>query len=68
MGFILGSGQSPKEGHGNPLQYACLEYSMDRGAWWATVHKFKKPDMTEVTWQQQHTPFQLEKVLQVYGQ
>ena len=36
-GLIPGSGGSPGEGNGNPLQYACLENSMDRGAWWATV-------------------------------
>ena len=30
-------GRYPGEGHGNPLQYSCLENSMDRGAWWATV-------------------------------
>ena len=35
---ILGSGRSPGEGNGNPLQYSCLENSMDRGAWQATVH------------------------------
>ena len=34
---ILGSGRSPGGGHGNPLQYSCLENPMDRGAWWATV-------------------------------
>ena len=34
-GFIPGSGRSPGEGHGNPLQYSCLENSMDREAWWA---------------------------------
>ena len=28
----------PEEGNGNPVQYSCLENSMDRGAWWATVH------------------------------
>ena len=33
-----GSGRSPGEGNGNPLQYACLENPMDRGAWLATVH------------------------------
>ena len=33
---IPGSGRSPREGNGNPLQYSCLESSMDRGAWWAT--------------------------------
>ena len=37
-GLILVSGRSPGEGHGNPLQYSCLENPMDRGAWWATVH------------------------------
>ena len=36
--LILESGRSPEEGHGNPLQYSCLENSMDRGAWWTTVH------------------------------
>ena len=35
---IPGSGRSPGGGHGNPLQYPCLENPMDRGAWWATVH------------------------------
>ena len=35
MGLIPGSGRSPGRGHGNPLQYAYLESSMDRGAWWA---------------------------------
>ena len=32
------SGRYPRGGHGNPLQYSCLEKSRDRGAWWATVH------------------------------
>ena len=36
--FISGWGRSPGEGNGNPLQYSCLDNSMDRGAWWATVH------------------------------
>ena len=35
---ILGSGRSPGEGNGYPLQYSCLENSMDREAWWAIVH------------------------------
>ena len=35
---IPGSGRSPGEGNGDPLQYSCLENPMDRGAWWATVH------------------------------
>ena len=33
-----GSGRTPGGGHGNSLQYSCLENPMDRGAWWATVH------------------------------
>ena len=37
-GSIPGSGRSPGGGHGNPLQYSCLDNPMDRGAWWATVH------------------------------
>jgi len=35
-------GRSPREGNGNPLQYSCLENSMDRGAWWAIVHGVTK--------------------------
>ena len=38
VGSIPGSGRSPGEGNGNPLQYPCLGNPMDRGAWWATVH------------------------------
>ena len=37
LGLIPGSGRSPGEGNGNPLQYSYLENPMDRGAWWATV-------------------------------
>ena len=37
-GSIPGSGRSPEEGNGNPLQYSCLGNPMDREAWWATVH------------------------------
>ena len=37
-GSIPGSGRSPGEGDGSPLQYSCLENLMDRGAWWATAH------------------------------
>jgi len=37
LGLTPGSGRSPREGNGNPLQHSCLENSMDRGAWWATV-------------------------------
>ena len=38
-GSILGSGRSPAGGHGNLLQYSCLENPMDRRAWWATGHR-----------------------------
>ena len=38
-GLIPGWGRSPGGGHGNPLQYSCLENPMDRGAWWVTVHR-----------------------------
>ena len=37
--LIPGSGRCPGGGHGNPLQYFCLDNSMDRGAWQATVHR-----------------------------
>ena len=48
MGSIPGSGRSPREGNGNPLQYSCLRNPMDRGAWWATVHEVaKSQDTTE---------------------
>ena len=42
LGSIPGSGRSPGEGNGNPLQYSCLENPMDGGAWWATVHGIAK--------------------------
>ena len=42
LGSILGSGRSPGEGNGSPLQYSCLENPMDGGAWWATVHEVAK--------------------------
>ena len=47
LGSIPGSGRSPGEGNGNPLQYPCLENSMDGGAWQATVHGVTESDMTE---------------------
>ena len=42
QGLIPGSGRSPGEGNGNPLQYSCLENPMDREAKWATVHGVAK--------------------------
>ena len=42
VGLIPGSGRSPGEGNGNPLQYSCLENPMDRGIWRATIHRVAK--------------------------
>ena len=39
---VPGLGRSPGEGNSNPLQYSCLENSMDRGAWQATVHEVSR--------------------------
>ena len=50
VGSIPGSGRSPGGGHGNPLQYSCLENPMDRGAWQATVHRLAQ----SLKRQQQH--------------
>ena len=42
LGLVPGSGRSPGEENGTPLQYSCLENPMDGGAWWATVHGVTK--------------------------
>ena len=42
VGLIPRLGRCPGGGHGNPLQYSCLENSMDRGTWWAAVHEVAK--------------------------
>ena len=48
VGSIPGSGKCPGGINGNPLQYSCLENHMDRGAWWAIVHRVEKEsDTTE---------------------
>ena len=54
LGLIPGSGRSPGGGDGNPLQYSCLENSMDRGTWWATVHGVTK-SWTRLKWLSMHT-------------
>ena len=62
-GLIPGSGRSPEEGNGNPLQYSCLENPMDGEAWWATAHAVAKSrtqlrDITSlaVQWLRLYTP------------
>ena len=49
MDSIPRLGQSPQDGHGNPLKYSCLENLMGRGALRAIVHRVAKSDTTEVT-------------------
>ena len=62
-GLISGLGRSPGRGHDNPLQDSCLENPMDRGAWWATVHRVaqswtrhKRFNMNVKTFKQNDTP------------
>ena len=50
---LEGLGKSPGGGHGNPLQYSFLESPMDRGAWWATVHRVAN-SQTWLTWLSTH--------------
>ena len=54
MGSIPGLGRSHEEGHGNPLQYSCLENPMDREAWWATDHSVAK-SQTWLKWCNTHS-------------
>ena len=49
VGSIPGLGRSPGGGHGNPLQYSCLENLIDRGAWWATVHRVPKSQLKQLS-------------------
>ena len=46
---VPGSGRSPGGGHGNLLQFSCLEKPMDRGVWWVIQHRVAESDTTEVT-------------------
>ena len=55
-GSIPGSGRSPGLGNGTPLQYPCLENSMGREAWWATVHGATKSHIQLSTHTHTHTP------------
>ena len=53
-GLIPGLGRSPGGGNGNPLQYSCLESSMDRGAWQATIHGVAKSQTHLSHWTYTH--------------
>ena len=53
-GPIPGSGRSSGGGHGNPLQYSCLEHPMDREAWWAIVHRVTK-SLAQLKWLSTYT-------------
>ena len=50
LGSICGWGKSPRVGNGNSLQHSCLENSMDRGAWWTTVHSVTKSQTWLGSW------------------
>ena len=63
LGSIPGLGRAPGEGNGYPLQYSCLENSMDREVWWATVHGVTK-SRTKLS--DEHTHF-LELLLYTYS-
>ena len=63
QGSIPGSGRSPGEGNGNPLQYSCLRNPMDRGAWQATVQGFARVRHNLVTEPQSECKSQTEKMI-----
>ena len=52
---FLGREDSPGRGHGNPLQYSCLENPMDRGAWWVIIHGSQRVRTQLVTKRTAHT-------------
>ena len=58
VGSVPGSGGSPAGGNGNPLQYSCLENTMDKGVWQATVHRVVKNQ----TQQMKRQPIEWEKL------
>ena len=62
VGSIPGSGRSPGEGNGTPLQYSCLENPMDRGAWQATVYRVTK-SQTRLKRLRRHASYNKNKYL-----
>ena len=65
VGSIPGLGRSLGGGHGDPLQYPCLENPMDRAAWWAAVHKFTK-SQTQLKWLNTHTCIHICTYIHIY--
>ena len=63
VGSIPESGRSPRVGNGNALQYSCLEKSVDRGAWWATIHKVTNNQIQLYI----HTYTYIQLILYVYS-
>ena len=61
LGSIPGSGISLGEGNGNPLQSSCLGNPMDRGTWWASVHRITRVGQDLTAKQQQRHPIKLVK-------
>ena len=64
VGSIPGSGRTPAEGNGNPLQYSCLENPMDRGTWRATVYGSQESDTSEQLNNNNNTDTQVKLVLE----
>ena len=64
MGSTPGSERSPEGGDSSPLQYSGLENLMDRGAWWATVHRVAE-SRTQLKWLSMHTDF-LSSILDIF--
>ena len=62
LGSVPGLGRSPGRGHDNPVQYSYLENLMDRGAWWATIHRVTKSQIW-LRWLSMHTHFCLTFVV-----
>ena len=60
-GSIPGFGRSPGGGHGNPLQYSCLENPTDRGAWHATVHGIARSQTSLKQFITHHIPVNMDK-------